>query len=58
MKKLFWNIFVIMNLILGVFYVYGADNNRMICVALRFVFPIMNAILYGIFERFIMEESY
>ena len=51
-------VFIIMNLILGIFYVYGADNNRIICLALWFVIPMLNAILYGIFERFIMEENY
>ena len=57
MKQLFWTIFVIMNLILGGLYCWGADNNRYICAWLWWIVPTLNVILYGIFEKAIMENN-
>lgn len=58
MKQLFWTIFLIMNLILGGLYLWGADNNRYVCAWLWWIVPTLNLIVYGIFEKTIMEEVY
>lgn len=52
----FFLLFILMNLILSGLYLWGADNNRYICACMWFAFPILNAILYGIFENKINEE--
>lgn len=57
MKKLYYVLFVIMNLILGGLYLYGADNNRYICAWLWGIAPTLNMILFGIFEKYIMEDK-
>lgn len=57
MKQLFWTIFVVMNLFLGGLYCWGADNNRYICAWLWWIVPTLNLIVYGIFEKTIMEDN-
>ena len=48
-------IFILMNLVLSITYVWGADHNRYICAALWFVFPMLNCLLFGLFEKQIEE---
>ena len=53
--KQFITLFIILNLIMGVTYVWGADHNRYICLALWFIIPILNTVLFGLFEKQINE---
>lgn len=57
MKQLYFVIATIMNLILGGLYLYGADHNRYICAWLWGIAPTLNLILFGLFEKYVMEES-
>ena len=53
--KQFITLFIILNAFMGITYVLGADHNRYICLALWFIFPILNAILFGLCEKQIEE---
>lgn len=58
MKDLFWFLFVLVNLIIGGLYLWGAENNRYVCAWLWGIAPTLNLILYCVFEKHIFEESY
>lgn len=47
---------VLINLAFSLAYLWGADHNRYICAVLWFVFPMMNLILFGLFEKQINKE--
>jgi len=44
-------LFIVMNLLLGVFYVWGADHNRYVCACLWFVIPMLNLVFVGLLEH-------
>ena len=53
--KQFITLFFLLNTIMGIIYVWGADHNRYICLALWFIFPILNAVLFSLCEKQIEE---
>ena len=57
MKQLYFVIATIMNLAMGLLYCWGADHNRYICAWLWGIAPTLNLILFGLFEKYVMEES-
>ena len=57
MKQLYFVIATIMNLAMGLLYCWGADHNRYICAWLWGIAPTLNLILFGIFEKYIMEDK-
>lgn len=46
-----WIIFLLVNIILAVFYLYGAEHNRHICLILWAVAPMVNALMIPMFDR-------
>ena len=57
MKQLYYFIATVANLIMGLLYLWGVENNRHICVYLWIIAPTLNLILFGLFEKYVMEES-
>lgn len=48
-------LFILMNLLMGGLYLWGADHNRYVCACLWFVIPIMDLVFFGLSENQ-MEE--
>ena len=42
---------ILINILMLVAYLYGAEHNRYICLALWFIFPILNLLIWNRIEK-------
>lgn len=55
MKPLYYTLAIIINLAMGLLYLWGVENNRYICAWLWGIAPMVNLILFGLFEKYVIE---